>query len=721
MNVRDDIDAAAHEAWMLGQLSEQALVGMALLDERRDIVHLNHTLCDWLGLSPQELKGRNFRELMSPGRRLFFDTQLEPMMRLHQAWREVALEIGVADGPTVPVIASAVSCDSDDGLRTHVLVTVFRATERRRYEQELLRMRNQAEQTAQALFNEKERARVTLESVGEGVLVVDGDGRITYLNPAAEQLTGVDRKAACGQPIESVLPLLHDVDLSVDNPVRTALQCPGQPQRLSGLLPVPGREPRAVEGTVANIRGHNGRPGGAVAVLRDVTEARQLHRRLSYQATHDQLTGVPNRVEFERSVREAMDAVHAGEPSHVRLFLDLDGFKIINDTCGHLAGDELLRQVGQLLAARTRGSDVLARLGGDEFGILLRHCSLDDGARVADGIVTAIGAFRFTWQSQFFRLGVSIGAAALDRHCHDVTEIISAADSACGWAKGLGRNQVQVFRRDDVQLQRMHEQKDWLGKLNRALTQNTLVLCAQQIVCIDGSSGGPEHYEILLRMREDDGSLASPGLFLPVAERYRMMVRIDEWVVDTLLRDLAPDAARLRGRQEFSVNLSGASINDPAFLAFLLAAFDKYRVPGELVCFEITETVAIANFEQAIRFIERLSAIGCRFALDDFGSGLSSFDYLRKLPVSSVKIDGSFIENVGSDPVCRAMVDAICRVSAQMKLKTVAERVEKEADIQVLREIGIDYVQGYVLHRPEPLAGIRMNKLPAPLRDTAAG
>lgn len=707
------LNAGQTEDWMLGQLSEQSLVGLLLLDARRDIVHLNRTLGDWLGVSRHELVGRNFRELMSAGRKLFFDTQLEPMMRLHREWREVALEIGVAGGATVPVIASAICCDHGNP-GSQVLVTLFRATERRRYEQELLRMRQEAEQTAQALFNEKERARVTLESVGEGVLVVDGDGKVSYLNPAAEQLTGFDRKTAVGKPIESVLPLLHEVDLSLDNPVRNALQRPCVPQRLSGLLPVPGADPRAVEGTVAPILGHKGRPGGAVAVLRDVTEARQLHRRLTYQATHDLLTGVPNRAEFERAVQQALDGVHAGEPPHVLLFLDLDGFKIVNDTCGHLAGDELLRQVGQLLAARTRGSDLLARLGGDEFGILLRHCSLDDGERAANAIVAAMGAFRFSWQSQFFRLGVSIGAAALDRHCDDVTEVISAADSACGWAKGLGRNQLQVFRRDDLHQRRMHEQKDWLGKLNRALTLDTLELHAQRIVCIDGSRGGPEHYEVLLRLREEDGALANPGLFLPVAERYKMMVRIDEWVVDTLLRELAPDAARLPGLQEFSVNLSGASINDPAFLDFLLAAFQRHRVPGALVCFEITETVAIANFAQAVHFIERLSAFGCRFALDDFGSGLSSFDYLRKLPVSAVKIDGSFIENVGADPVCRAVVEAICRVSAQMKLKTVAERVEKEADLQVLRELGIDYAQGFALHRPEPLAALRPGGSPTP-------
>ncbi len=701
-----------YDAWMIEQLAAQALVGLVLLDERRSIVHANGTVCDWLGYGLPELRGKNFRDLMSRGRRLFFDTQLEPILRLHEEWREVALELEASSGESLPLIASALRCRTEFDAQPQVLVTMFRANERRRYEQELLRARRAAEESALALFNEKERARVALESAGEGVLVVNGVGTISYLNQAAEALTGIPRESAIGMPIESVLPLRSDSAEAANasdllaHPVRTVLQSPGLPQRLSGQLALPDGRPRFVEGTVANMPGRDAQDRGAVAVLRDVTTARLLHRRLTYQATHDLLTGVPNRAEFERIANKALDCAHAGERPHVLLFLDLDGFKIINDTCGHAAGDELLRQFGQMLRSKTRDSDVIARLGGDEFGILLRHCGIEDGERAAEGILSAVASFRFSWQAQFFRLGVSIGAAALDRDCHDVDDALSAADSACGWAKSMGRNQVQVFYRDNLQQRRMHEQKDWLAKLNRALTQDTLVLYAQRIGRIDRSTEGPEHYEILLRMREDDGTLVGPGLFLPVAERYRMMVRIDEWVVGSLLRQLAPHAGRLARTHEFSVNLSGASLNDPAFLDFLLQQFEQHRVPGSLVSFEITETVAIANFAQAIHFIERLAAIGCRFLLDDFGSGLSSFDYLRKLPVSSVKIDGSFIENVASDPVCRAMVEAIQRVSALMNLKTVAERVECEADLQALRELGVDYVQGYVLHRPEPLASL---------------
>ncbi len=700
------------DAWMMEQLAEQALVGLVLLDERRDIVHVNRTACDWLGYELAELCGKNFRQLMNLGRRLFFDTQLEPILRLHHAWREVALELQTSDGESLPLIASALRCNGHVGEhaeandRPYVLVTMFRASERRRYEEELLRARRAAEEAAEALFTEKERARVTLESAAEGVIVVDKAGRISYMNPAAEALTHCPRPIALGQPVESVLPLRSETAELGEHPVMTALQLPDVPQRIAGLLALPGKEPRYLEGTVALMRGRDGHSGGAVAVLRDVTVDRLLHRRLTYQATHDLLTGVPNRAEFERIAHKALDAAHAGERPHVLLFLDLDGFKIINDTCGHVAGDELLRQLGQLLRSKTRDSDVLARLGGDEFGILLRHCEIEDGERAAEGIVSAVASFRFAWQSQFFRLGVSIGVAALDRYCHEVADAMSAADSACGWAKSLGRNQVQVFRRDNEQQLRLHEQKDWLGKLNRALSHDTLVLFGQRIGRIDQSLDGPEHYEVLVRMRAEDGSLVGPGLFLPVAERYRMMVRIDEWVVTNLLKQLAPQASELARTHEFSVNLSGASLNDPGFLDFLLRAFDEYQVPGPLVSFEITETVAIASFGQAIQFIERMSAIGCRFLLDDFGSGLSSFDYLRKLPVNSVKIDGSFIEKVATDPVCRAMVEAIQRVSALMNLKTVAERVECETDLQVLRELGVDYVQGYVLHRPEPLAGL---------------
>ncbi len=700
--------AAGLDSWLVEQVRSKALVGLLLLDEERVIVHANPAVCQWLDYRADELVGKNFRELMSRGRRLFFDTQLEPILRLHGEWREVALELNGCHGLELPLIASGVQCEDCPEDRPLMLVTMFRATERRRYELELLRARKAAEDSAQALFNEKERARVTLESVGEGVLVVDVQGALSYMNQVAEALTGVSRLSALGLPIESVLPLSHDGSDVPDHPVRVALDEPDEPRQLAGRLPMSDGEARFVEGSVSNIRAMDGKFSGAVVVLRDVTDARLLHRRLTYQATHDMLTGVPNRTEFERLAKQALDGVHAGGRTHVLLFLDLDGFKIINDTCGHSAGDELLRQLGQLLRTKIRDSDVLARLGGDEFGILLRHCSLEDGEHAAEVIVAAVASFRFGWQSQFFRLGVSVGVAALDRYCDEFSDAVSAADSACGWAKSLGRNQVQVFHRDNQHQRQLHEQKDWLGKLNRALSQDSLQLYAQRIGRIDLAADGRECFEVLLRMRAEDGSLVMPGLFLPVAERYRMMVRIDEWVVDTLLKLLSPLAPRLAGTHDFAVNLSGASINDPAFLDFLLRSFEQHRVPGTLVSFEITETVAIANFSQAVNFIERLAAIGCRFALDDFGAGLSSFDYLRKLPVSTVKIDGSFIEHVASDPICRAMVDAIQRVSQQMNLVTIAERVECERDLQVLRDIGVDYVQGYVLHRPEPLANLRL-------------
>lgn len=697
-----DLDDFCQQAWLDEVQSAQALVGILLLDQRGQILHANPALCEWLARDASELRSLNIRDLLNRGARLFYDTQLEPMMRLHRSWREVALELLLPQSGSLPVLTSAAERDNGEESR-RIVVTMFRATERRRYEQELLRMRQVAEANALALFDEKERARVTLDSLGEGVLVVDADGCITYLNPAAERLTGIARADAAGRAVESVLPLMGEIDGASSHPVRLALSQPGAAGELSGLLPAAGREPRAVEGTVARIRARNGQPGGAVAVLRDVTEARSLHRRLTYQATHDILTGLPNRAEFERAMDDALAEVRGGRLPHVLLFLDLDGFKMVNDTCGHVAGDELLRQVGRLLASKARASDTLARIGGDEFGILLRQCPLEDGERVAQSIVDAMAGFRFSWQSHFFRIGVSIGVAALDEHSPDGGQALSAADSACGWAKDGGRNQVQVFRRDDLQQLRLHEQKDWLAKLNRALARDTLELFMQRINPIGPVPDGIDRFEVLLRMREDDGRLVSPGLFLPVAERYRLMVRIDEWVVSQLFARLSPQVVRVAGRLQLSVNLSGASVNDPAFLEFLLGAFRRHGIPGTMISFEITETVAIANFTQAVEFIHRLASIGCRFALDDFGSGLSSFDYLRKLPVNVVKIDGSFVDGLASDPIKRAMVEAIVRVGVLMKLEIVAERVECEADLQALREMGVDYVQGYVLHRPEPL------------------
>ncbi len=710
--MQNDATASQREAWIGRALSAQALVGVLLLDQRGAILHANGTACQWLERDADVLCQLNFRALMSAGGRLFYDTQLEPMMRLHREWREVALELRVPSGSALPVLASAIACNEGEDGPARVLVSLFRATERRRYERELLRARQQAEQHALALFEEKERARVTLDSVGEGVLVFDVQGRVIYLNPAAEQLTGCTARAAVGRAVESVVPLVQEADPSAGNPLRAALGGQSVPTRVAGLLPGPGSEPRAVEGTVSLVCSQDGSPAGAVAVLRDVSDARLLQRRLTHQALHDPLTGLPNRAQFEQALDAALAEARSGACCHALLFLDLDGFKAVNDTCGHQAGDELLRQVGQLLASRARGSDLVARLGGDEFGILLRHCVLDNGVLVAEGIVAAMSQFRFSWQSQFFRLGVSVGVAALDGLCPDTAFALSAADSACGRAKDRGRNQVQVFQRDDRQLQRLHEQTDWLGKLNRALSGDALTLLVQRIERIDGRQPRPECHEVLLRLREEDGSLALPGLFLPVAERYRMTTRIDEWVVNRLFAALAPHAARLAGEREFSVNLSGASISDPAFPEFLLQAFARHRIPGALICFEISEASAIAHFSQAVDFIHHLSPTACRFAIDNFGAGLSSFDYLRKLPVHRVKIAGTLIDGVASDPICREVVEAIRRVSRLMHLETVAECVEREPELRVLCEIGIDYAQGYALHRPEPLDGLAFPQLP---------
>jgi diguanylate cyclase (GGDEF)-like protein/PAS domain S-box-containing protein len=553
-----------------------------------------------------------------------------------------------------------------------------------------------------ALQEEKERARVTLSAIGEGVITTDCEGVIDYINPMAEQMSGWTQEQAVGQPIEAVMQLLDETTRRRgDNPLRSALS----DGRLAGspgttcLLSVDGTE-RSIEDNASPIRDAEGRVIGGVLVFRDVTQTRLLSRRLSHQAAHDALTGLANRSEFERVASELIASSQSDQRQHALLYLDLDGFKTVNDSCGHLAGDELLRQLTQRLSAALRRSDLLARLGGDEFGVLLPDCPLPVAEKIAKSLVTVVQEHLFRWGPQQLRVGLSIGLTAITEASGLLAEVLSAADTACYRAKKAGTNHVRMFDSGNQEVHNHHHQKDWLGQLNRALAEDAFELFGQRQWPIAEGGDDQQRFEMLLRLRRPDGTLLTPGDFLPAAERYRLMVRIDQWVVRTLLETLAlSDASALT--HEYSVNLSGSSLNDAEFLQFVVACFEKNRVPFSCVCFEITETAAIANIESAADFISKLRKLGCKFALDDFGSGLSSFACLRKLPVDYLKIDGTFVRGIDQDSVNLAMVEAICRVSQLMHLEVVAECVETAAELACLSSLGIHFGQGYLAHRPE--------------------
>jgi diguanylate cyclase (GGDEF)-like protein len=446
------------------------------------------------------------------------------------------------------------------------------------------------------------------------------------------------------------------------------------------------------------------------AIARELREAetRHAHRRaqetIQHLAFHDVLTGLANRHEFETRLKHAVESVrHGGR--HALLYLDLDQFKIINDTCGHTAGDELLRQLAMLLKQPIRDNDTLARLGGDEFGVLLARCSLDHAQSVAERMLQLIRDFRFTWLERTFNIGASIGLVMIGDATHTLTDLLRAADMACYAAKDKGRNRVHVYHPGDAELARRHGEMEWVGRLNEALAQDRFELHYQRIIALSPAQAAVTHQELLLRLRDADQGLILPGAFIPAAERYNLMPQLDRWVVRRALDCLAAQRARAGSQTGMCfINLSGATVSDDEFFRDVSALLRAHDVPPHMICFEITETAAIANLASAIDFIEQAKALGCRIALDDFGAGLSSFSYLKTIPADFLKIDGSFVADMLRDPMDNAIVEAIHRIARVAGLQTIAEFVESGAIRQRLVEIGVDYAQGYGIHPPEALA-----------------
>jgi len=461
----------------------------------------------------------------------------------------------------------------------------------------------------------------------------------------------------------------------------------------------------AVQHTAAPIRNQAGGIKGLVVVFHDMTQARALERQLTYQAKHDGLTGLINRREFETRLGAIIDKLDDGPAQHLLCYLDLDQFKLVNDVCGHAAGDALLRQIAGLLKRGLRSSDTLARLGGDEFGVILANCSIDRGIEMAEGMRERVRDFRFSWGGKQFAVGASVGLVPLSRSLGNLADALGRADAACYAAKDTGRNRVHVYDPDDRELSLRKGQMKWVSRIQRALDEDRFRLYFQTIAPVDQATGDTGYFEVLLRMQGDDGKDIPPGAFIPAAERYGLMPEIDDWVVRHTLSWLAEyGGSGGHDIHRCSINLSGATLgNDKHTDRIRKTLFDR-PIDPEIICFEITETAAMANLEQARHFIAELKQTGCHFALDDFGSGLSSFGYLKDLDVDFVKIDGAFIKEIERQKVDRAMVEAITGIAAVMGLKTIAEFVENEAALAVLREIGVDYAQGYHIARPKPLS-----------------
>lgn len=558
----------------------------------------------------------------------------------------------------------------------------------------------------------------TMDSLGEGIITTDEQARVEYMNRAAEVLTGLTLSDVLGREFAEVITLVDELDRrQLGDPVKQAIQSNARVSagRRSLMLSRNGEE-RSVELSVAPLRSPLGDQTGAVVLLRDVSELRGLTRQMSYQASHDALTGLVNRREFERRLQEAIDAAHATSGHHVLCYLDLDRFKNVNDTAGHLAGDGLLREVAALIKEAVRDSDTVGRLGGDEFGIILSGCPLEKATQIAEDMVRKVGDYRFVWKDKIFTIGISVGLVEISRETGNMEELLSAADSACYVAKRNNgtHTHVHVYSARDEAVARQRGEIQWLQRLQTALKEHQFELMAQPIVAVSPllRDEGPA-LEVLLRLHDDNVPEGVPPLeFLRAAERYRLMVDVDRWVVQTAVTALGLGGIRLPKGRSLAINLSGQTLGDPSFLEFVVECLDRTGVSPAQLCFEVAENAVMTNIELARRFIGVLHGMGCKFALDNFGRGLSSFGSLKNLAVDYLKIDGSFIRNLAADNVNQAMVSAMVKLARTLNFRIIAEQVEDAASLNAARSMGVDFVQGFELARPQPLARVVLRPTP---------
>jgi diguanylate cyclase (GGDEF)-like protein/PAS domain S-box-containing protein len=605
--------------------------------------------------------------------------------------RNAEFQLRRRDGTVITVVENARVVRDLDGSITGYEGTLADITERKRAEVQL--------------SEEKEKAQVTLQSIGDAVITADAEGHIEYLNPVAESLTGWETREATGRPAAEVFQVLSE---STRQPIDSSiLRCLREGRTVdlvepSLLVNRRGQE-FSIQDSAAPIRDRSGRLIGAVMVFHDVSQERRLQRALAYQASHDALTGLINRREFESRLNETLQLARL-EPSlnHVLMYLDLDQFKVVNDTCGHEAGDRLLKQITSVLQTRIRTTDVLARLGGDEFGVLLADCSLDTASRIAENLRQAIREYRFVWGDRVMNVGVSIGLAEINGSAESPAAVMSAADVACYSAKDSGRNRVQTYQQGRAP--ERHREMQWVSRINRACDEDRLELFCQPIVPIRAGVEKLRHFELLVRMRDEHGAIVQPAEFIPAAERFNLMPVIDRWVV----RRACSRLAHRRGdatREPYilAINVSATSLNDEQFLDFVVSELARADLGPGALCFELTEAAAMNSLAATTRFMRELRGRGCRFSLDDFGSGLSSFIFLKNLPVDFLKLDGQFMHNVTHDHIDRSMVEAIVQIGESMNIRTVAERVDSAAVLARLADIGIQYAQGHYISAPRPV------------------
>jgi diguanylate cyclase (GGDEF)-like protein/PAS domain S-box-containing protein len=668
-------------------------VQQAVLVHRTEIVFANARFLSLLKLTAAEVIGRPLTDFVTAEYVELVDNNLRRRRSGEPAAERYEVELQGSIGEITRVELS--STVVDDSGEPSLLLTA-------------LEMLPEAVTAGPPLPVSQPRAMATLDAMGESVVTVDADGRIDYVNHAAETLLGQRFDQVLGRTFSEVASLVDETDRHpLGDPIRLAQSTGGRVSigRRAVLVPANGAAERSVELSVTPLKAQRGETLGLVLVLHDTSELRGLTRQMTYQASHDALTGLVNRREFERRLQEAMDSAETGDAAHALCYLDLDRFKAVNDTCGHTAGDNMLREVASIIKEAVRDSDTVGRIGGDEFALLLVGCPLEKARQIADDVVHSVSDYRFVWKDKIFNVGVSIGLVEIGRGGGVIEDLMSSADSACYVAKKQGGLHVHVYSAREEANARHTGEIHWLQKLQGALRDNKFELYSQPIVHAQaGGLRGPA-LEVFVRMESENGQPAAPPVeFIRAAERYRLMPFVDRWVVQTVLSALGRGGLKLPPGRSVAINIAGQTLGDADFLEFVVECFDHTGATPSEICLEITESSVVANLDHARRFIAVLHGMGCEFALDDFGSGVSSFSTLRTLPVDYLKIDGSFIRNLAYDSVNQAMVAAMIDLSRSLNFRIVAEHVEDQSSLDVVRRMGIDFVQGFVVGRPQPLS-----------------
>jgi diguanylate cyclase (GGDEF)-like protein/PAS domain S-box-containing protein len=664
----------------------------AVLVHAQQILFANYRFLTLLGLSAAEVVGKPLSDFVGPEYVELVDNNLRRRLAGEPAAERYEVELIGAHGVVTRVELSSAVIESAG--EAALLLTA-------------LEMLPEA-LTVSSIPTEKPRAVATLEAMGESVITVDADGRIDYINHSAEILLGLRVDEAIGKTFADVASLVDESDRhSLGDPVRMALTAGGRVSmgKRAVLVAANGIGERSVELSVTPLKSEGRETLGLVLVLHDTSELRGLTRQMTYQASHDALTGLVNRREFERRLQEAMESAQTGDAAHALCYLDLDRFKVVNDTCGHTAGDNMLREVASIIKEAVRDSDTAGRIGGDEFALLLVGCPLEKARQIADDVVHSVSDYRFVWKDKIFNIGVSIGLVEIGRGGGAIEDLMNSADSACYVAKKQGGVHVHVYSAREEANARHSGEIHWLQKLQGALRDNKFELYYQPIVHAQiGGLRGPA-IEVFVRMEGENGQPPSPPAeFIRAAERYRLMPYVDRWVVQAVLSALGRGGLKLPAGRSVAINIAGQTLGDSEFLEFVVECFDHTGASPNDICFEVTENSVVANLDHARRFIAVLHGMGCEFALDDFGSGLSSFSTLKTLPMDYLKIDGSFIRNLAHDTVNQAMVAAMIELSRSLNFRIVAEQVEDQGSLDTVKSMGIDFVQGFVIGRPLPLS-----------------